>query len=134
MIALLQRVRPYALSVVRIVVALLFMEHGVDIVFQGVLSGHASATPTGIIAAAGYIELIGGAVLALGLLTRLCAFILCGQMAVAYFMAHASQGFFPLANGGELAVFYCFVFLYFVFAGPGPISLDAFFLERDETY
>ena len=71
------------------------------------------------------LELFGGALLALGLFTRPVAFVLAGQMAVAYFLAHAPQSFFPLLNGGDAAVLYCFVFLYLVLAGPGPWSLDA---------
>ena len=74
---------------------------------------------------AGVLELFGGALLALGLFTRPVAFVLAGQMAVAYFLAHAPQSFFPLLNGGDAAILYCFVFLYLVFAGPGAWSLDA---------
>ena len=70
------------------------------------------------------LELVGGLLLALGLFTRTVAFILAGNMAVAYFMAHAPRGFFPLLNGGELAIVYCFVFLYFWVAGGGEWSLD----------
>ena len=70
------------------------------------------------------LELVGGLLLALGLFTRSAAFVLAGDMAVAYFMAHSPRGFFPLLNGGELAIVYCFVFLYFCLAGGGPRSLD----------
>jgi putative oxidoreductase len=73
----------------------------------------------------GLIEFAGGALLALGLFTRPIAFILSGDMAVAYFMGHASKGFFPLLNGGDAAILYCFVFLLFFVAGPGRWSLDA---------
>jgi putative oxidoreductase len=79
---------------------------------------------------AGVLELVGGALLIVGLFTRLVAFILSGEMAFAYWMAHAPQGPFPLANGGDAAILYCFVFLYLVFAGGGPWSLDA--LRRRE--
>jgi putative oxidoreductase len=72
----------------------------------------------------GLLEFVGGLLLALGLFTRTVAFILAGDMAVAYFMAHAPRGFFPLLNGGELAIVYCFVFLYFWVAGGGEWSLD----------
>ena len=75
--------------------------------------------------AAGFFELIGGALLLLGLFTRPVAFILAGMTAVAYFTAHAPRGFFPILNGGELAALYCFAFLYLAAAGPGPWSLDA---------
>ena len=79
---------------------------------------------------AGVLELFGGALLALGLFTRPVAFVLSGEMAVAYFLAHAPQSFFPLLNGGDAAVLFCFVFLYLVFAGPGPWSLDALRASR----
>ena len=74
---------------------------------------------------AGVIEVVGGVLVLLGLFTRPAAFVLAGEMAVAYFMAHAPQGFFPVMNGGDAAVLFCFVFLYLVFAGPGAWSLDA---------
>src|SRR3546814_10687834 len=74
---------------------------------------------------AGLLELVGGFLMVIGLFTRPVAFILAGEMAVAYFLAHAPQGFFPLLNQGELAVLYCFVFLYFAAAGAGPWSVDA---------
>jgi putative oxidoreductase len=73
----------------------------------------------------GLLELIGGALIAVGLFTRPVAFLLCGEMAVAYFYAHFPRNFFPVINGGDAAILYCFVFLYLVFAGPGPWSLDA---------
>lgn len=81
----------------------------------------------------GYIELIGGLLIALGLFTRIAAFIACGMMAVAYFMVHAKGGFFPIINRGEPAVFYCFVFLYMFFYGAGRFSLDALIWKRTTT-
>jgi putative oxidoreductase len=78
----------------------------------------------------GYIELIGGLLIALGLFTRIAAFIACGMMAVAYFMVHAKGGFFPIINRGEPAVVYCFVFLYMFFYGGGRFSLDALIWKR----
>jgi putative oxidoreductase len=78
----------------------------------------------------GYIELIGGLLIALGLFTRIAAFIACGMMAVAYFMVHAKGGFFPIINRGEPAVFYCFVFLFIFFYGAGRFSLDALIWKR----
>jgi putative oxidoreductase len=80
---------------------------------------------------AGVLEFFGGLLIVLGLFTRPVAFILSGQMAVAYFMVHAKGGFWPIINHGELAVLYCFVFLYFAAAGPGPLSLD--YLIRRKT-
>ena len=80
---------------------------------------------------AGVLELFGGAALVLGLFSRPVAFVLSGQMAVAYWMAHAPQSFFPVQNGGDSAILFCFVFLYIVFAGPGPWSLDALRLRGE---
>lgn len=117
--------RPQMLSVLRIMSALLFMAHGT----MKHLGFPPSAGPTGEAWSLGWIaglfELVGGALLALGLFTRPVAFVLSGVMAFAYFIAHAPQSFFPVLNGGDAAILYCFVFLYFVFAGPGPWSVDA---------
>jgi len=89
------------------------------------MSKIANCSPAALSAgASGPIELIGGILLALGLFTRFTAFILSGEMAVAYFTAHAPHGFYPLLNKGEIAVLYCFVFLYFAVAGGGPMSID----------
>jgi putative oxidoreductase len=74
---------------------------------------------------AGLLELVGGALLLIGLFSRPVAFILSGEMAFAYFIAHAPKSFFPALNGGDAAILYCFVFLYIAFAGPGPWSIDA---------
>jgi putative oxidoreductase len=74
---------------------------------------------------AALIELVGGILVALGLFTRVAAFIMSGQMAVGYFLFHAPQSFFPIVNRGDAAILYCFVFLYLVFSGAGPLSLDA---------
>jgi putative oxidoreductase len=121
---------PMVLSILRIVAALLFMEHGLMKIF-----GFPAPMPGGgplppLIMAAGWIEIIGGTLLALGLFTRPVAFILSGEMAVAYFMAHAPKGLYPAVNMGELAVLYCFLFLYFAFAGGGLWSLDAQLRKR----
>ncbi|MFE1602929.1 DoxX family protein [Methylobacterium sp. ID0610] len=123
-LATLDRYAPLALSVLRIVAALIFMAHGT----QKVLGFPAHPNPpalTSLSGIAGIFELVGGALLALGLFSRPVAFILSGEMAFAYFLAHAPRSFFPVLNGGDAAILYCFVFLYFVFAGPGPLSLDA---------
>ncbi len=118
--------QPYMLSILRIVVGLLYMEHGLAKVLGFPLQpNHAPyALFTLNPGFQGLLELVGGLLLALGLFTRTVAFILAGNMAVAYFMAHAPRGFFPLLNGGELAIVYCFVFLYFWVAGGGEWSLD----------
>jgi putative oxidoreductase len=114
------------LSVLRIVTALLFMTHGTAKILGFPFNPRYQNLPLLSLAGiAGLLELVGGLLLALGLFTRPVAFILSGEMAVAYFMAHAPRAFLPLVNQGELAVLYCFVFLYFWIAGAGPWSLDA---------
>jgi putative oxidoreductase len=124
--AMLESWRPRVLGVLRIVTAYLFVTHGSAKLFgvphQAMFDGLQLVSLIGL---AGVLELFGGALLLIGLFTRPVAFVLCGFMAVAYFMAHASQGhvLVPLLNQGELAVLYCFVFLYFVFAGAGAWSL-----------
>ena len=117
---------PRIRSVFRIVLGLLFIEHGTAKLF------HFPEVPSfdnlqlfSLIGLSAVLELVGGVLLLLGLFTRATAFILSGEMAVAYFMAHAPRGFFPLLNGGEAAIFYCFVFLYLSVAGGGPWSLDS---------
>ena len=122
---------PRVLSILRIITALLFMEHGLMKLFDfpGPQEGAPDPLPPLLLAAA-WIELVGGGLIALGLFTRIAAFVCSGQMAVAYFMAHGSQGFWPALNGGEAAILYCFVFLYLVFAGPGLWSLDAMVRKR----
>lgn len=114
---------PRVLSVTRIMSALLFLEHGTQKFFS--FPGAYPYPLNGLTIAAGVLELVGGALLALGLFTRPVAFLLSGQMAVGYFLVHAPQSFFPALNGGDAAVLFCFLFLYFVFAGPGPWSVDA---------
>ena len=117
---------PVVLSVLRIMTALLFMEHGLMklVHFPVAQPGAPDPLPPLLIAAA-LIEVIGGALIALGLLTRAAALICSGEMAVGYFMAHGPKSFWPGINGGEGAILFCFMFLYLVFAGPGPWSLDA---------
>jgi putative oxidoreductase len=114
---------PYALAVLRIMTALLFMAHGTAKLLGFPDLGF-SPEVLSLPWIAGAIEIVGGVLLLLGLFTRPVAFILSGEMAAAYFMAHAPQGFHPIQNGGESAVLFCFVFLYFVFSGPGAWSLD----------
>jgi len=122
---------PYVRSIVRIVVALLFLEHGLSRLF-----GWPSPLPTPPMLSmywfAGAIELCGGILLGLGLFTRPAAFVMSGEMAFAYFLSHAPRGFFPILNGGDGAILYCFIFLYLAFAGPGPWSLDAMWRRRAE--
>ena len=115
---------PRLLSVLRIVAALIFMEHGT----QKLLGFPAYPNPPAMLTLpwiAGAIELVGGLLLLIGLFSRPVAFILSGEMAFAYWIAHAPRSPFPVLNGGDAAILYCFVFLYLAFAGPGPWSVDA---------
>jgi putative oxidoreductase len=119
--------QPYARSLMRIVVGFVFMEHGLQKIF-GLLGGMggkgATAHFISWLWAAGFLELVGGALIILGLFTSPVAVVLSGEMAVAYFWVHAPHGFWPLLNHGELAVVYCFLYLYLSTAGPGPFSAD----------
>jgi putative oxidoreductase len=115
--------RPYILSILRIVVGLLFLEHGLSKVFNFPAPSPVPSL-SGLLILAAILETIGAALFLVGAFTRIVAFILSGEMAFAYFMAHAPRSFYPLVNGGELAVIYCFIFLYFAFAGGGPLSVD----------
>jgi putative oxidoreductase len=117
---------PRVLSILRIIAALLFMEHGLMklIHFPAAQPGAPDPLPALLMAAA-VIEVVGGALIALGLFTRIVAFVCSGEMAVGYFMAHASKSFWPGINQGDAAILFCFVFLYLVFADGGEWSLDA---------
>jgi len=116
---------PYVLSLLRIVAALLFFEHGTQKLF-----GYPPGQPyTGfpnfsMLGVAGMLEVAGGLLLILGLFTRIAAFIVCGEMAYAYLFVHLRINFFPINNRGEITLLLCFVFLYLVVAGPGPWSMD----------
>ena len=116
---------PRMLTLLRIVVALLFIEHGTQKLFGFPPPAHPASALLPLAWAQGAIEFIGGALMLIGLFTRPVAFILAGDMAVAYFMSHAPRGFFPMLNGGDAAILYCFVFLYLAAAGGGPWSADA---------
>ena len=118
---------PKMLSILRIMTGLLFLEHGTQ-KFLSFPPGERAGSGLmldNVAAYAGIVELVAGILIAIGLLTRPAAFLASGTMAVAYFYAHAPQNFFPVNNMGDTAILYCFVFLYFVFAGPGPWSVDA---------
>ena len=115
---------PRMLSILRIVSALIFMAHGT----QKILGFPASSMNPATFSLpwiAGILELVGGALLLVGLFSRPVAFLLSGEMAVAYFIAHAPKSPFPALNGGDAAILFCFVFLYIAAAGPGPLSVDA---------
>ena len=123
---------PRMLSILRIMAALLFFEHGT----QKLLGFPASPNPGPAVMSlswiAGALELVGGALLAVGYFTRPVAFVLSGEMAFAYFIAHAPRSFFPVLNGGDASILYCFVFLYFAVVGGGAWSLDAI-MEKKRT-
>ena len=121
---------PQALAALRVMAALLLIGHGTMKLFNFPASDM-SIEIFSLMGLAGILEVFGGALLLVGLFTRPVAFVLSGFMAVAYFMAHAPQGFYPALNGGDAAILFCFVFLYLVFAGPGAWSLDEA-LGRDD--
>jgi putative oxidoreductase len=124
----LERQAPYVLSILRIMAALLFLQHGLQ-KYVG-FPAPSPPTMTTLFYIQGVIEIAGGILLLLGAWTRIVAFILSGDMAVAFFIAHVPRGsIFPLANGGDAAVLYCFVFLYIFFAGGGPWSADRAILK-----
>ena len=123
------RFAPHVLSILRIMAALLLLQHG----FSKFLAWPAAMQMPAMFSLiwfAGVIEIVGGVLLALGLLTQPVAFILAGELAFAYFIGHAPRGFFPLTNAGEAAVLFCFVFFYLAFAGGGPWSADALWRRK----
>jgi putative oxidoreductase len=131
---------PKVLSLLRFVTGLMFMEHGLQKIFHfpaalpapgapAAAAGAAHGLPP-MIMAAGWIEIVGGALIALGLFSRPAAFIASGEMAVAYFMAHAPRSPFPVNNQGDAAILYCFFFFLLVFTGPGPLSVDQLMKKR----
>jgi len=121
---------PRMLSVLRIISSLLLMQHGLQKHFAIPAREGPGPEAFSQMWIGGWIELIGGALLLVGLFSRPVAFILSGMMAVAYWQFHAGGNFWPILNQGELAIMYCFTFLYIFFAGPGPISLDAMLRKR----
>jgi len=114
-------------AVLRIITGLLLLEHGTSKYFNFPPTEYFAngVEVFSLMGLAGALETIGGLLIVLGLFTRLTAFVLAGELAVAYFMAHATQSFFPLLNQGESAILFCFIFLYFSAVGAGPFSLDA---------
>jgi putative oxidoreductase len=130
------RMSEWALTLLRIVVGFLFFCHGAQKMLGWFAEpGAARMAPAfpGMMWFAGVLELVGGGLIALGLLTRPVAFLLSGEMAVAYFMAHAPHGWIPLVNHGELAVLYSFVFLFFAAHGGGPYSIDGGLRKKRRT-
>ena len=119
---------PYLLSIMRIMAALLFIEPGSAKLFAfpvAIMTGGGTAAIASLPGIAGILEVFGGLCLLLGFFTRPVAFVLSGEMAVAYFIGHAPHGFWPIVNHGELAILFCFVWLFLAAAGPGPWSIDA---------
>jgi putative oxidoreductase len=133
--AILDNYRPQMLSILRIMIGLLFMSAGIQkwFAFPVAMPAAANITPFSMLGIAGCIELIGGALVTVGLFTRYAAFIMSGEMAVGYwfYANRLSRGFMPIQNGGTVEVLFCFILLYLVFAGSGPWSLDA--LSRKKT-
>ena len=115
---------PRMLSVLRAMTGLLFLEHGTQKLFGFPPPPNPGPALLSLLGVQGILELVGGFLILIGLFTRPVAFILAGDMAVAYFMRHAPRGFFPLLNGGQLAILFCFVFLYLFVAGGGVWSVD----------
>jgi putative oxidoreductase len=123
----LARFSPHALAALRIMSALLCIEHGTQKYFAFPASEWFPEAPAffSLMGIAGALELVGGALILVGFLTRPAAFVMSGFMAAAYFLGHAPNGFFPINNGGDAAILFSFVFFYLVFAGPGAWSIDA---------
>lgn len=120
----LKPLTPYAHSALRIAAGLAFMQHGTTKYLSLPETRMSGVDPLTMSGAAGMIELVCGALIVVGLLTRPAAFLASGTMAVAYFMVHASREFYPILNGGELSMLYCFIFFFLAAAGAGPISID----------
>jgi putative oxidoreductase len=120
----LQRCSPQLLSLMRIAVGITFVEHGTQKLL-GFPVPAPGALGTFLLLFTGILETVGGTLMTLGLLTRIAAFLLSGELAVGYWWMHAPRSMFPMANGGEAMVLYCFVFLYIAAVGAGPWSLDA---------
>ena len=122
---------PYVLGILRIVVGFLFLQHGsAKLLGMPHIAMFDGLQLMSLMGVAGILELVGGALILIGLFTRPVAFILSGQMAVAYFMAHAPNGPLPILNQGELAALYSFIFLYFAFAGAGKLSVDSIYCKK----
>jgi putative oxidoreductase len=125
---------PRALSILRFVAGLCFLDHGTaKLLGVPSVAMFAHLHLASLIGVQGVIELVGGALVCVGLFTRPVAFILCGDMAVAYFMAHFPKSFFPAVNGGDAAILYCFIFLYLFVAGAGAWSLDRLLFAQRST-
>ena len=116
---------PQVLGILRFVAGLAYLQHGLIKIFQFPVASQMEGPLPPIMLAAGWLEIVGGVLIALGLFTRPASFLMSGMMAVAYWVAHGYKGFYPATNGGEPALLFCFIFLYLACAGGGPWSLDA---------
>lgn len=125
----LSRYAPFALALLRVMAALLFLEHGTQKLFGFPPRSAPAPELLSLLGAAAIFEVVGGMLILIGLFTRPAAFLLAGEMAAGYFIAHAPRSFFPALNGGDAAILFCFVFLYLCAAGPGALSVD----ERRRT-
>jgi putative oxidoreductase len=129
--ASLARLTPHALAALRIVTGLLFLFHGLVKLFGfPAVEGMGRVELFSLFGLGGVIELVGGGLVMLGLFTRPAAFIASGEMAIAYWMFHAPGSLYPIVNGGDPAILYCFIFLYLAVAGPGSFSLDGLLRSR----
>ncbi|MEP7315561.1 MAG: DoxX family protein [Sphingomicrobium sp.] len=124
------RYAPHALSLLRIITAILFLLHGTSKILMFPMSSASGPAVWTLLWIAGMIELVGGLALLLGIFSRPVALLLCGEMAIGYFMVHAPKDIYPMLNGGEAAILFCFIFLYIAFEGPGPLSIDRWWHQR----
>jgi putative oxidoreductase len=129
MFAILKRHSPLLLSLMRIAFGITFIEHGTQKLFGFPVPAPA-ALGAALLLFTGVLETVGGTLITLGLFARVAAFIVSGEMAVGYWWMHAPRSFYPMGNGGEVMVLYCFAFLYIAAMGPGPLSLDALLKRR----
>ncbi|HEV2560235.1 MAG TPA: DoxX family protein [Microvirga sp.] len=129
----LDRYTPYALATLRIATAIIFMLHGSQKLFGFPAPPQSGLPPLfSLLGIGGVLELVGGFLILIGAFTRPVAFVLSGEMAVAYWMFHAPRSLYPVLNGGDASILYCFVFLLFVFTGPGALSVDS--LRREHRH
>jgi putative oxidoreductase len=128
---MMARLAPYLQSLLRIAAAAIFIPHGTQKLLAFPLAVPRPGVPVASqLGVAGILEMIGGTLMLLGLFSRPVAVVLSGEMAVAYYLSHAPRGRWPILNGGELAVLFCFIWLFFAAAGPGPLSLDAIWRKK----
>jgi putative oxidoreductase len=123
----LDRYAPTIFCLIRLIAGLLFMEHGLNKLIGFPVGGNGMPATLSFMWFSGVVEAVMGGLIAIGLMTRVAAFLASGQMSIAYFMVHAPKSFYPMFNGGDAAILFCFFFFYLVFAGGGVFSLDSLF-------